>query len=157
MKARRAFTLLEVLAAVAFVGLVFTALSRSATVGIIAEGDNRRRMQAAMLADAAMTELELAFQAMTFPPDGITEEEIDDFVIVTEVTPWIVPPELAEAIEDAFPDGTELFGGQLTGDVGTVLEIAIRVEWFDGSRENFIERVTLAVGTRTSPTPSRPS
>ena len=53
----------------------------------------------------------------------------------------------AEAIEDAFPDGTELFGGQLTGDVGTVLEIAIRVEWFDGSRENFIERVTLAVGT----------
>ena len=77
MRARNAFTLLEVLAAVAFVGLVFTALSRSATVGIISEGDNRRRMEAALLADAAMIEIELGLQASELPADGTTEEEVD--------------------------------------------------------------------------------
>lgn len=145
MRARRGFTLLEVLAAVAFVGLVFTALSRSATVGIISEGDNRRRMEAALVADAAMAEIELGLQSFVLPADGISEEEVDDFRIVTEVTPWTPPPELAEAMEEVAPRGTVLFGGRFPQELGLVREIAVRVEWFDGIEENVIERVTLGV------------
>jgi len=148
MRSRNAFTLLEVLAAVAFVGLVFTALSRSATIGIISEGNNRRRMEAALLADSAMMEIELGLQASELPADGTTEEEVDDFRIVTEVMLWTPPPELVEAMDEVAPDGTVVFGSRKPDDPGLVYEIAVRVEWFDGIEENLIERVTLAVDTK---------
>jgi len=145
MRARRGFTLIEVLAAVAFVGLVFTALSRSATVGIISEGDNRRRMEAAMLADAEMTRIEIGLQNLQIPAEGTTEQEIDDFLVVTEVTPWVPPADLADAITEVSPQGMALFGDTIGGKPSLVLEVAVRVEWFDGVEDNLIERVTLAV------------
>lgn len=146
MRASRGFTLLEVLAAVAFVGLVFTALSRSATVGIISEGDNRRRMEAASLADAEMIQIELDLRNTGVPEDGQTEREIDDFRVVTEVAPWTPPPELAAAIEENSPEGTRFFGGEQPQQRSMVQEIRVRVEWFDGVEDRSIERVTLAVG-----------
>ncbi|NRA98164.1 MAG: type II secretion system protein [Planctomycetes bacterium] len=146
MRTSRGFTLLEVLAAVAFVGLVFTALSRSATVGIISEGDNRRRMEAAALADAEMTQIELGLQSSGVPEDGLSEREVDDFLIVTEVAPWTPSLELTTAIEEISPEGIQFFGGGQPDRVSPVREIRVRVEWFDGVDDRFIERVTLAVG-----------
>ncbi|MEE2677480.1 MAG: type II secretion system protein [Myxococcota bacterium] len=143
MRNSNGFTLLEVLAAVAFVGLVFTALSRSATVGIISEGDNRRRMEAAMLADATMTAIEAGLKTLQLPPEGITEEEVDEFLIVTEMAPWDPPAEWIEIAKEAAPNGTRLFG-EKAGDPGMLREITVRVEWFDGVEDKFIERVTLA-------------
>ena len=64
---------------------------------------------------------------------------------VTEVTPWALPPELAEAMEEVAPNGTLLFGGRRPDEPSLVLEIAVRVEWLDGIEEKVVERVTLAV------------
>ena len=40
---------------------------------------------AAMLADAEMTQIELGLQSSGVPEDGLSEREVDDFLIVTEV------------------------------------------------------------------------
>lgn len=101
-------------------------------------------MEAAMLADTTMTEIEIGLKNLLLPPDGITENEVEEFRIVTEVSPWLPPSNLTEAVEEVAPNGTQLFG-EKPGDPGMLREITVRVEWFDGVEDKFIERVTLAV------------
>ncbi len=83
-RARAAFTLLEVLAAIALLGVVFTALSRSAAVGVLSEGHSRRLLEASLLADTQLAELQLAALSGEVPEIGVKESDVDDFVIRVE-------------------------------------------------------------------------
>ena len=57
-RAELALTLLEVMAAVALLVIVYTFLAKAATQGVRSEADSRRRMEASLLADATLAEIE---------------------------------------------------------------------------------------------------
>ena len=80
------FTLLEVLAAVAVLGILFTVLSNVAIEGLRHEGESKRRIDASLIADRAMIDLETEFGSGIVPPTGRTEFMEGDFRIVVEVT-----------------------------------------------------------------------
>lgn len=138
-------TLLEVLAAVALLGIVFTALSRSATLGVLSEGDSRRRLEASLLADTKLAQLELAVGAGAVPELGVVEDEQDGFTLITETLPWTLPPRLAEERELRIGAPSEVFGNPLQGQDGLVREIRIEVAWDDGVQERSVTRTTYAV------------
>ncbi len=143
---RQAMTLLEVLAAVALLGIVFTALSRSATLGVLSEGDSRRRLQASLLADSRLTQLELAASAGVLPEIGVTEEEQDEFLVVIETDPWSLPPRLAEERELRTGRPTsEVFGNPGLAQAGLVREVRLTVAWNDGVEERSVGRTTYLV------------
>jgi len=84
--ARRAgFTLLEVLAAVAVLGLVYSVLATAAIQGLRAEGDAGRRFRASLLADQRITEVEAQVAAGQTPEIGETEARAEEFTVRTVV------------------------------------------------------------------------
>ena len=103
---RRAFTLLEVLAAVLILGLLYTLLADRAMRGLRSEGQSRRLTEAASLADTALVDLEtlLALGAPVAPLREVTEH--GDFSLLVEVAPEEVetlvqpPPGLVSERED---------------------------------------------------------
>ncbi|MBW2269174.1 MAG: prepilin-type N-terminal cleavage/methylation domain-containing protein [Deltaproteobacteria bacterium] len=139
------FTLLEVLAAVALLGIVFTALARSASVGVLSEGDSRRRLEASLVADLQLAELELAALSGETPELGVTETELDDLSIVIETQPWSLPEWLQD--ESGASDSTvsSVLGDGTEGNPGAIREIRLSVTWFDGVNERSVERVTYTV------------
>jgi len=81
------FTLLEVLAAVAVLGLVYSVLATAAIQGLRAEGDAGRRLRASLLADQRITDIEAQVALGQTPAIGETESEEDEFVVRTVVEP----------------------------------------------------------------------
>jgi type II secretory pathway pseudopilin PulG len=91
--ARAGLTLLEVLGAVALLGILYTVLIGQNIQGVRAEGESRRRLEASLLADERMADLEFGLAAGTAPPLGRTETEAGDFVLIQNVTAFEPPPE----------------------------------------------------------------
>jgi prepilin-type N-terminal cleavage/methylation domain-containing protein len=87
-RSRDGFTLLEVLAAVAVLALVYTALAQAAMQGLSHEGDASRRLHASLLADQALAEIEGQLAVGAAPPAGLTEAEQEEFAIRIEVRPF---------------------------------------------------------------------
>jgi prepilin-type N-terminal cleavage/methylation domain-containing protein len=85
---QRGFTLLEVLVAVALLGLVVSVLAGSAIQGMSYEGDAARRMRASLLADRALWQVEAALK-LGAPPQPSHEEsqEGEEFGISVDVQP----------------------------------------------------------------------
>ena len=93
-RGERGLTLLEVMAAVALLGLVYTALASKATQGVMSESDSLRRFHASLLADQTLAEIETLAAMRQTPELGNREEESEDgiYVVVNiEVIPWNVP------------------------------------------------------------------
>jgi prepilin-type N-terminal cleavage/methylation domain-containing protein len=141
------FTLLEVMAAVAVVAIVFTTLARVANQGLQSEGISRRRMEASLMADATLAAIEADIAAGVAPELGQTESEEEIFDVVVDVTEF----DLADAIpaaEETLGDTAEidLFRGS---DVGAgespVRKIEISVLWDEGFDEYLVRRTTFAI------------
>ena len=81
------FTLLEVLAAVLVLGLLYTVLATAAMRGLRSEGIDRRRAEAALIADAELGKLEANMATGIPPPVGGAEEERPPYTIRVEVVP----------------------------------------------------------------------
>lgn len=144
-KRHSGFTLLEVMAAVALLGIVFTALSRSATMGVISEGNSRNLFEASLVADSSLAALELALAAGEVPPLGVNETELDDFTIAVETLVFVLPEALQEERDLVVPTPSTVFSDGSDNNEGAVREIRLTVSWPDGNRERSIERVTYAV------------
>jgi prepilin-type N-terminal cleavage/methylation domain-containing protein len=54
----RGFTLFEVMAAVLVLGMLYAVLANAAMQGLQSEGETRRRLQASLIADRALAEIE---------------------------------------------------------------------------------------------------
>jgi prepilin-type N-terminal cleavage/methylation domain-containing protein len=79
-KVDRAFTLLEVMAAVALLGILYTVLARVAIEGLRAEGESKRRLEASLLADARLEETFNTLEgSVAMPPVGHSEATEGDF------------------------------------------------------------------------------
>jgi prepilin-type N-terminal cleavage/methylation domain-containing protein len=157
-RSRRGFTLLEVLAAVAVLALVYTALARAAMQGLAHEGDASRRLRASLLADQALAEVEAQLAAGVAPTPGITELEEEEFAISVEVRPFDLGAFALEAgeaaaavlgeptgVEGARPDGPsfQLLTAQ-PGAPAPLFEIDVRVRWLEGSFEQEATRTSFA-------------
>jgi prepilin-type N-terminal cleavage/methylation domain-containing protein len=160
-RARRArgFTLLEVLAAVAVLAIVYTSLARAAMQGLANQGDASRRLRASILADEALAQVEALLAAGSAPPVGESElpSEDPDFVVSVEVRAF---EDLATALAAAAapeagrlarrpaldaesrPTPPELLVAA-PGSAPPLLEIDVRVRWLEGASEQEVTRTSF--------------
>ena len=151
-RAERALTLLEVMAAVALLGIVFTFLAKAATQGIRSEADSRRRMEASLLADATLAEIETRLAAGETLQLELTENEDEDkgFRVSVEVTPFDLAAELAGKLAGTAPGVPNAFGAASAEAPSLVQRVEVRVVWDDGIFERSAERVTFAFDTQAA-------
>jgi hypothetical protein len=153
----RAFTLLETLAAVAVLALVYVTLARVGMTGLAAEGGADRRLRAALAADERIMELEAELEAGRTLPLGDTEETSGDFAVHVSVTPLDLalpgPPEavgkrlrdvkgaadVARAAAGKLPQAS-LFAGAAPGQPGPGRHVTVRVQWAEGAGEASVVR-----------------
>jgi prepilin-type N-terminal cleavage/methylation domain-containing protein len=146
-RAERALTLLEVMAAVALLGILYTFLAKAATQGVRSEAESRRRMEASLLADATLAEIETLLAAGETLKFEQTEEEYEDeeFWVSVEVTPFQLPPELAGELAETVRGVPSVFGAGDADAPSLLQRVAVRVVWDDGIFERSVERVTFAL------------
>ena len=144
MRAERGLTLLEVLAAVALLGLFYTLLAKAATQGFIAEGETRRRFEASLLADQTLAELETLL-ASGEPLDGVGgETEAGIYRIEVDVSPFPMPEGFAELELEA--DGVpSLFPAADDPTPAPLSQIEVTVSWSGSLGIRAVRRVTLAL------------
>ncbi len=144
---RAAFTLLEVLAAVAILGIWFTVLANAGIQGLRAEGRNHRQLRASLLADRTLAQLEIDLEDGIFPEVGLTEgeraggdddERDSEFEVEIETTRF----------EDAdFGDAESTLLAALEEAPALYAEshvVEIRVVWTEGYDEQVVTRTTYA-------------
>ena len=161
------FTLLEVLAAVAILGIAYIALGSSGIQGLQYEGEARRRLEASLLADRVLSEIEteLEIEYHLTPPLGDDEREEGDFKIAVKVAPFsiVVPEEQgnggkrlgdarsrlggsgAQAQPPAIPGPSLLGGDSGPGGVSPLRRIDVKIVWNEGFGERSVSRTTFAL------------
>jgi prepilin-type N-terminal cleavage/methylation domain-containing protein len=158
---RRGFTLLEVLASVAVLAIVYTVLAGSAMQGLANEGESYRRLKASLLADRQLAAIEASL-AQGVPELGVTEGEEDEFTIAVETRPFdlaglAAAAQETEGVRGARPTGGEAVGGGVPfqllvpprdGTPPPLVEIQIAVRWLEGNQEQMVTRTTFAYDQR---------
>lgn len=146
------FTLLEVLAAVMILAIWFTVIFGTAVQGLRAEGVSRRRLEAAMIADRALAELEASTLDGSVPPIDSDISEEDIYTVTVTVRPFSEGGAAAAAqavsganSEDAAPPDLEaLLGQQMPERTGNLRAFDIVVAWQEGSIERSVTRTSFA-------------
>jgi prepilin-type N-terminal cleavage/methylation domain-containing protein len=148
--ARRGFTLLEVLVAVALLGVVVSVLARSAIEGMGYEGDATRRSRASLLADRALWNVEAGLELA--PPQALHQEseEAGEFRVTVDVAPLelgaggiaaLLPP--VEEVKGAKrPSAAEAAAAPAVGLA--LFRVFVRVTWVEGLRELSVTRSSFA-------------
>jgi len=142
--------LLEVLAAVALVGLLYTELARAAMQSLRAEGEAERRLQAMFVAEQILQEIEEQALLGTAPPIGHQESERDEFRVVIDVNPLDVMAPLAASNTDTRNpllqyNGPSLLTPQRFSGDPPLRRIDFSVAWQEGVIERSIRRTTFAL------------
>jgi hypothetical protein len=138
------------MAAVALLGIVYTFLAKAATQGVRSEADSKRRMEASLLADATLAEIEIRLAVGEALQLERTESEQEEFRISVEVTPFELPAELAGGLAETAPDAPSAFGAAGADAPSLVQRVEVRVVWHDGIFERSAERVTFAFDTQAA-------
>jgi prepilin-type N-terminal cleavage/methylation domain-containing protein len=131
------FTLLEVMAAVAVVGIVFTVLARAENEGLLEEGVSRRRLEASLLADRVLSEFEEQIATGTAPEIGQTEFEEENFHVLVDVTAFDLEgliPASAETAAAYTGSARETSPGAAPGIAASAVRaVDIAVTWREGA------------------------
>ena len=143
-RASPGFTLLEVLAAVALLGIVYTVLAGSAVQGLRAEGISKRRLAASLLADERLAEIESQINVGIPLEMGTQESEQDAFRIVIEVRDFELPEEWAEIAAADAGQGPSIFTSANPRAPMLVRTIDLTVGWLEGADEHRVVRTTYA-------------
>ena len=159
---RAGFTLIEVLAAVALLGILYSVLARVAIEGLRAEGESERRLEASLLAD----ELVGGLVGPAVPPVGRSETIQGNFTIAIDVTPFQLPTQWGAGIfEDTKP---LLLAAARDGGVQALRSVQITISWLEAASERHVSRTTYlldfqsvatlaaAVGPGTTPPQNGP-
>lgn len=141
-RAERGLTLLEVMAAVAILGLVYTVLARTGTQGIMSEARSRELLEASLIADETLADLGARMLAGAVPALGTTEQEVGEYRVEIETVPWQPPEAIAELIPTASP---QVVGDGSPRNLGLVRQFTVRVSWFDGIGERSVKRVSYMI------------
>jgi hypothetical protein len=135
---------------VALLGILYTFLAKAATQGVRSEADSRRRMEASLLADATLAEIETRLAVGEALPFERTEIEEEEFRVSVDVTPFELPVELAGTLAEMEPGAPGLFGAGGEDAPSLVQRVEVRVVWDDGIFERSAERVTFAFDTESA-------
>jgi prepilin-type N-terminal cleavage/methylation domain-containing protein len=147
------FTLLEVLAAVAILGIWYVILAAVAIQGLRAQGESYRRLEASFLADEAIADLEAGLTSGRAPKEDTQEYERDDYSIKIEVLPYALDvPELEASTGDSRSEPLELAGAGVTNLLGgagasgesPLRSVHVEVTWPEGNDERSVIRETYA-------------
>ena len=145
-RASAAFTLLEVMAAVAVVAIVFTTLARVANEGLRSEGISKRRLEASLLADSLLAEIEAQLATGVAPEIGETESEEGPFSLLVSVTSFDIASVLPASALGATDPTTEAgLPGVFGDDVSPIRSIEISVIWVEGLEEMRVTRNTYGI------------
>ncbi len=148
MSARRAagFTLLEVLASVAILGLVYTMLSGVAARWLAAEGEARRRMQASLLADRTLAEIEAQVASGSVPAPGESEsaDEGEIYRVQTRVQDLSLPIELGQSEPAKRPAEAPTLFPTAPGAPTYLRRIDVVVAWDERGEPLEVQRTTVA-------------
>jgi prepilin-type N-terminal cleavage/methylation domain-containing protein len=151
---RAGFTLLEVLAAFLIFAVLFTVLAGTASEAFRSEGANRRRLEASLLADEKLAELEQTAQEI-----GEESQEEDIFLITTSVSPLTAdrlgldldpdrgPGERSSRDDDDELPETSILSPDDAQDEAPLRRIDLLVEWEEGTRTLAVRRSTIALDT----------
>lgn len=137
----RGFTLLEVLVAVAVLGLLYTTLAGVTIQGLRAEGESARRLEASLLVDERLAVLEVGLRSGAPPPIGREEEEVEGFLVVTEVSAYDLP--LALERPEGLERGPTLFGTR--GRESLMRRVDVQVSWMEGTEERSVRRTSFGL------------
>jgi len=153
---RLGFTLLEVMAAVALLGTAYTVLGGAGIQGLQHEGESRRRIQASLLADALLAELEASADTGLVAQPGKDQRHEGEFTVEIEVAPLdlVVPddpnPLPAVAIGGSQPTGAQPNASQpsqLGGKQSNVPDaLAASLIHGEGRSVSPLRRITVTVG-----------
>ncbi len=88
-RARNAgFSLLEVLGAIAILGIWFAIIAEIAMVGLRNEGRSQRALLASLVADDLLSDIEIDMLRGKWPEIASEESQRDDYIIRIEVEPY---------------------------------------------------------------------
>jgi prepilin-type N-terminal cleavage/methylation domain-containing protein len=135
---QRGFTLLEVLAAVAILGILYVVLADVAMQGLLSEGRSRRRLEASLVADQKLSDIEIELASGSPPPDGRSEEEQEHYTVVVDAQPYAVPL----PPEESDPGAPQLPPAPISEGMSSLREIVVTVSWLEGENEHQISRTT---------------
>jgi prepilin-type N-terminal cleavage/methylation domain-containing protein len=129
---QRAFTLIEVMAAVFILALFVTAISQVLTQASRNEGHSRLQARATALADRAIADIEEGIARGAAPPLGERETGDGEWIVTTAVTPFDATTLAPAADADPRPTTNEAPAGSWLASPAAktnppLLEIAVRV------------------------------
>lgn len=151
----RGFTLLEVMAAVGIMALVFTVLAGHAMQGLASQGEGHRLLEAADIADEIMADLEIQMNEDILPPEGVEESERDGYRIVVSVLPFseielplgTPPPRGADGLLEDYDDLAMLIVNESRGFASALRTIEVSVSWDELGEERSVLRTTYGLDT----------
>jgi type II secretory pathway pseudopilin PulG len=146
-KATAAFTLVEVMAAVLVLGLLYTVLASSAMRGLRSEGIDRRRADAEMVADRELTEIETELANGAPFEDGLTEREEAPYKVSSDIEPFDVFALLPRALGKEIAQGRDPKAPSVLHDErgqSRIRRISVMVAWDEAGEPAAIERTTFA-------------
>jgi prepilin-type N-terminal cleavage/methylation domain-containing protein len=141
---RAGFTLLEVLAAVALLGILYSVLARVAIEGLRAEGESERRLDAVLRVEAQLYETFFAADgSFAVPPVGHEEIEDGEFLLIRDVTPFVPPPEWG--VDDEERPQPVLLAPPAAGAQPVVRSVQVSLVWQEGAEQRRVSRRIYAV------------
>lgn len=148
----RGFTLLEVLAAVAILGLWYVVITHSSVLALHTQGESLRRLAAGAIADARLAELESDLLSGTVPPLGEVEEDEDSFRVKVEVAPFSqgwMPSEATDeaesgAAEESAADLPGLLAAETPGLLTDLYTLRVTVAWLEPDGFRLLTRASFA-------------
>jgi type II secretory pathway pseudopilin PulG len=138
-------TLLEVLAGVLILGVLYTVLANAAIQGLQSEGRDRRRAEASLLADRELAQLESALAMGVLVENGTQEREEPPYRITVEVVPEdlvaMLPQDVRE--ETGLDDPSEV-ATLLVTEAGEsrIQRLSVTVSWEEGFETASTARTT---------------
>lgn len=153
-RAARGFTLFEVMAAVLVLGILYTVLASSAIQGLRAEGESRRRLEASLIADEYLAQIEAGIASGVFPELGTATEDVEGgYQVAIEVVPFDPTPYLGEAFKEELPEPGDptpsLLAPPARPDQSLLRSVVVAVRWQEAEGEHEAHRTTLAYDAAT--------
>jgi hypothetical protein len=131
-----------VLAAVALLAILYTVLARVAIEGLRAEGDSQQRLDASMIADERMFELEIPTGGIS-PPLGRSETQLGDYTLTLAVAPFQPPAEWDVGEAEGYTP--LIFAAPPAGSAGVLRTAQLTVSWLEADGERHITRTTYLI------------
>lgn len=153
----RGFTLIEVLGAVAVLGISYMMLATASIRGLRMIGESGRRSDASLLADRLLSEIELKAEIGQLIEVGYEESEEEPFTVIVEIID-LAQEYGSSGTGNASEDLLGFLASEANGPfaefrdsnwlLGYLREVHISVEWQEGANEIAVTRTSYIYDQR---------